>query len=323
MKKSFYPHPPKNRDPETQHKKKFVPTKTARPIGAKPLAGKTTGRPMAKPLDKTKQKSSELDLFIKMGRWVIGLHAAQEVLKMRPHAVKRMLIREDWATVPQLKAMHELAGYNDIQIQEKSSGQIDGLLSAAQAGGGHQGILLIVSGRPEIDWKGLKFKEQSVLLALDGLEDPQNLGSILRTSWLMAVDGILVPQDRAAGLTPTVSKVASGGAEHVAIESVSNMGAEFKQIKEMGYWIFGLSEKGTKTIWDLKLPEKVVWVVGNEATGLRVSTEKFCDELVRIPQAETGSSYNAGIAAAIALAESARQFSLQSSQEKNRPQVKD
>ncbi len=316
MKKSFYPHPPKNRDPDTQHKKKFVP----KPGGAKPGGAKPGG---TRPLDKTKQKSSELDLFIKMGRWVIGLHAAEETLKMRPHAVKRMLIREDWGDSPQLKALHELAGYNEVHIQEKTSGQIDGLLSAAQAGGGHQGILLIVSGRPEIDWKGLETKEHSVLLALDGLEDPQNLGSILRTSWLMSCDGILVPQDRAAGLTPTVSKVASGGAEHVAIEAVSNMGTEFKHIKEMGYWIFGLSEKGTKTIWDLKLPEKIVWVIGNEASGLRTSTEKFCDELVCIPQAETGSSYNAGIAAAIAMAESARQIAQLKKSVKNMKPAKD
>ncbi len=309
MKKTFYPHPPKNRDPETQHRKKFVP--------------KAGARPTQKPLDKTKQKSSELDQLIKMGRWVIGIHAAAEVLKMRPHAIKRMLIREDWSESSQLKALHELAGYNDVHIQEKTGGQIDGLLAAAQAGGGHQGILLVVSGRPEIDWDGLKTKEHSVLLALDGLEDPQNLGSILRTSWLMSVDGVLVPQDRAAGLTPTVSKVASGGAEHVALEAVSNMGTEFKQIKEMGYWIFGLSEKGEKTIWDLKLPEKILWVVGSEASGLRSSTEKFCDELVRIPQAETGSSYNAGIAAAIAMAESARQISQQIKQSKNLRPSKD
>jgi len=308
MKKSFYPHPPKNRDPETQHKKKFVPKGGARP---KPPQGKAP------------QKASELDQLIKMGRWVIGLHAAEEALKMRPHAVKRMLIREDWETIPALKALHELAGYNEVSIQEKTPGQIDGLLAAAQAGGGHQGILLVVSGRPEIDWAGLKTKEHSVLLALDGLEDPQNLGSILRTSWLMEVDGILVPQDRAAGLTPTVSKVASGGAEHIAIESVSNMGAEFKQIKEMGYWIFGLSEKGKQTIWDLKLPEKIVWVIGNEASGLRVSTEKSCDELVRIPQAESGSSYNAGVATAIALAESARQKNQKINQDKNRKPLKD
>ncbi len=309
MKKSFYPHPPKNRDPDSQHKKKFVP--------------KAGARPAPKSLDKTKQKSSELDQLIKMGRWVIGIHAATEALKMRPFAVKRMLIRDDWSESAQLKELHELAGYNDVQIQEKTGGQIDGLLSAAQAGGGHQGILLVVSGRPEIDWEGLKTKEHSVLLALDGLEDPQNLGSILRTSWLMSIDGILVPQDRAAGLTPTVSKVASGGAEHIAIESVSNMGAEFKQIKEMGYWIFGLSEKGDKTIWDLNLPEKVLWVVGNEASGLRTSTEKFCDELVCIPQAETGSSYNAGIAAAIAMAESARQSSQKIKQKKNLRASKD
>jgi len=296
--KSFYPHPPKNRDPETQHKQKSVRAPVAKP--------KTFSKASPKPV---KQKASELDQLIKMGRWVIGIHPAEEVLKMRPHAVRRMFLRDDWRSSEVLRKLAELAGHNDIQVHEKTQGQIDGLLTAAQAGGGHQGVFLIVSERPQIAWDELKTKESSVLLALDGLEDPQNLGSILRTSWLMNVDGILVPQDRAAHLTPTVSKVASGGAEHVGLESVSNLGAEFKQLKDMGYWIFGLSEKGEKKIWDLKLPEKVVWVIGSEASGLRSSTEKFCDELVRIPQIESGSSYNAGIAAAIALAESARQMS--------------
>ena len=307
--KSYYPHAPKNRDPESQHKKKAPPPsrkKSSPRVG--PRAASRAGAPPQKNLDKTKQKSSELELLLKMGRWVIGIHAAEEALRVRPHAVKRALLRDDWRTSEALKKLGELAGYNDIQIVEKTQGQIDGLLTAAQAGSGHQGVLLVVSERPKILWSQLKEKTSSVLLALDGLEDPQNLGSILRTSWLMNVDGIIVPQDRAAHLTPTVSKVASGGAEHVALEAVSNLGAELKQLKDMGYWIFGLSEKGTQKIWDLKLPEKVVWVIGSEAGGMRVSTENFCDELVRIPQIESGSSYNAGIAAAIALAESSRQM---------------
>jgi 23S rRNA (guanosine2251-2'-O)-methyltransferase len=310
--KSYYPHAPKNRDPDAQHKKPAATKPEAKRRGAKPGV-RPTARPGARSaapqkLDKTKQKSSELDLLLKMGRWVIGIHAAEEALRVRPHAVKRILLREDWKSSEQLKTLGELAGYNDVQIIEKTQGQIDGLLTAAQAGSGHQGVLVIVGERPKIAWNELKTKTQCVLLALDGLEDPQNLGSILRTSWLMNVDGIIVPQDRAAHLTPTVSKVASGGAEHVALESVSNLGAELKQLKDQGFWIYGLSEKGTQMIWDVKLPHKVVWVIGNEASGMRVSTENFCDELVRIPQVESGSSYNAGIATAIALAESARQM---------------
>ncbi len=205
--KSYYPHAPKNRDPETQHK---------RPAGAAKRPSRPGAPPPKKTLDKTKQKSSELDMLLKMGRWVIGIHAAEEVLRVRPHAVKRALLREDWRSSEQLKKIGELAGYNDVQLVEKTQGQIEGLLTAAQAGGGHQGVLLVVSERPKIAWSQLKTKTTSVLLALDGLEDPQNLGSILRTSWLMNVDGIIVPQDRAAHLTPTVSKIPSGGARHVA-----------------------------------------------------------------------------------------------------------
>ena len=124
----------------------------------------------------------------------------------------------------------------------------------------------------------------------------------------MNAKAILIPEDRAVGLTPTVCKIASGGAEHVPVEAHTNLASAMQKLKDKGFWIYGLSEKGDRKLWEFKLPNKVAWVVGCEGSGLRVTTERACDELVRIPQVESGSSYNASIALAMALTETCRQL---------------
>ncbi len=161
---------------------------------------------------------------------------------------------------------------------------------------------------PELKWKSFEGETTHVVLLLDGLEDPHNLGSILRTAWLSGVTAILTPEDRAVGLTATVCKIASGGAEHVPVDTHANLASAIQQLKDLGFWIYGLSEKGARKPWEFELPKKIAWVVGNEGSGMRVPTERACDELVRLPQVPTGSSYNASIAAAMALAETCRQL---------------
>jgi 23S rRNA (guanosine2251-2'-O)-methyltransferase len=131
---------------------------------------------------------------------------------------------------------------------------------------------------------------------------------MLRTGWLTGVAGILIPDDRAVGLTPSVCKVASGGAEHVPVESFTNLPSAIQDLKNAGFWVYGLSEKGVRKPWEFKLPKKVAWIVGSEGGGMRITTERACDELVKIPQVESGSSYNAAVAMAMALAETCRQF---------------
>lgn len=201
-----------------------------------------------------------------------------------------------------LRDISELAGKHRVQLKTKSPGQIDAI------GSGNQGIALAVMENPEVNWEHLAGEGQRLVLILDGLEDPHNLGSILRTAWLTAVDAIITPEDRAVGLTPAVCKIASGGAEHVAVEQHTNLASAMQQLKDAGFWIYGLSEKGKQRPWDFKLPEKVAWVVGSEGSGMRITTERACDELVRIPQVESGSSYNASIALAMALTETCRQM---------------
>jgi len=240
----------------------------------------------------------------KQGRWVIGLHACSEALAVRPHAIAEVVLRRDWQhseSLIEIRSKLQKAS-GRAPVREASREQLD------QFGSGHQGVALLLTEDPQLDWQQLAEDKPSVVLILDGIEDPQNLGSILRTAWLTGVDGLLIPQDRAVGLTPTACKIASGGAEHVPVEVHANFGSPIERLKKLGFWVYGLTEKGQSRPWDLKLPKKVVWVIGSEERGMRVPTERSCDEFVCIPQVQTGSSYNAAIAAAMALAETCRQF---------------
>jgi len=234
-------------------------------------------------------------------RWVVGIHSCCETLRVRPKTVREVWLREDWASSQQLRELQELAERGKVVIREKAVGQLDTI------GGGHQGVALAVTQNPEVSWELLKEQESGIVLILDGIEDPHNLGSILRTSWLTAVSAIFIPADRAVGLTPAVCKVASGGAEHVAVEAEPNLQTVMERLKECGYWIYGLAEAGTRPPWGFVLAKKVAWVIGSEGSGIRKATERACDELVRIPQVATGSSFNASIACAMALSETCRQ----------------
>jgi 23S rRNA (guanosine2251-2'-O)-methyltransferase len=234
-------------------------------------------------------------------RWVVGLHSCEETLKIRPGKIRELWLRDDWSGSKQLSDIEEKAREANVTIREKAQGQLD------QVAPGHQGVALACAENPQADWERLKTAETALVLLLDGIEDPHNLGSILRTAWLTGVDAIFTPADRAVGLTPSACKVASGGAEHVPVEADPNLASTMKQLKESGFWIYGLAEAGTRKPWEFQLPKKVAWVIGSEGSGIRKSTERACDELVRIPQVQTGSSYNASIACAMALSETCRQ----------------
>ena len=238
-------------------------------------------------------------------RVVIGTHAVNEVLSVRPKAVKNMWLRTGWESSGDLKDIQALAKKHNIKIEERSEQALE------KFGPSQQGAALFVSGAPEFSLKKIGKSESSIVLVLDGIEDPHNLGAILRTSWLIGVEGVLIPRERAVGLTPTTHKVACGGVEHVPVELATNFSQPIEALKEQGYWVYGLSPRGTKSLYDLNLPEKVVWAVGAEDKGMRVTTEKLCDELVYLPQASSSASYNASVATAMALSETLRQHAAQ------------
>lgn len=234
-------------------------------------------------------------------RIVAGTHAIAEVLKIRPRQVKSLWLRQGWESSNELREFEKLAQAQRITLEVKPESLLERFC------GSHQGAIALVDGAPRLDFGGLESFDHSIVLMLDGLEDPHNLGAIVRTSWLVGAHGIFIPEDRAVGLTATAHKVACGGAEHVPVESVVNFSSPVEQLKQQGYWVFGLSHKAKKSLFDLQLPEKIVWAVGSEDKGLRVTTERLCDELVSIPQLSAAASYNASVATAMALTETLRQ----------------
>lgn len=230
-----------------------------------------------------------------------GRHAILEALAVRAKDVQVLWLRQGWESSQELRDLEERARRQKIKIEVKPPAALDRFCAT------HQGALVVVSTRPQLDFAGLNNFDVSTILALDGLEDPHNLGAVLRTAWLAGVHGLLVPEDRAVGLTATVHKVACGGVEHVPVLEANQFGPSIEKLKEQGYWVFGLSHRATKGLFDMKLPEKVVWALGAEDKGLRTSTERLCDELVSIPQLDAAASYNVSVATAMALTETLRQ----------------
>jgi 23S rRNA (guanosine2251-2'-O)-methyltransferase len=125
------------------------------------------------------------------------------------------------------------------------------------------------------------------------------------------------PEDRSVGLSPTVHKVACGGVEHVPFEQYSQFHPKLEELKKQGYWVFGLSHKAEKNLFEIKIPEKVIWVLGAEDKGLRTTTERVCDELVCLPQADAAASYNVSVAAGMTLIETLRQRQVSSALKSN------
>lgn len=238
----------------------------------------------------------------KSWRQITGTHAVKEVLAVRPQSVKQAIVQKNLMSTPEVKELLAIFREHDIRFEERAEQEL------AKFTQSHQGVIVFSDYNPSFDYTHQAWEHESMIVALDGVEDTHNLGAILRTSWLMGVSGMIIPADRAVGLTPTVHKVACGGAEHVEIARINNFNEPFEKLKEAGFWVYGLSHKAEKSIYDIEYPEKVIWVLGAEDKGLRSTTERVCDELVSIPQAAADASYNVSVATAMALAETKRQW---------------
>lgn len=222
-------------------------------------------------------------------RWVVGQHASLEAIKHNPQWVGEVNFLE--GKERDLESLVALAQKNKLTVKWRGKKHFNALAE------GHQGVAVSMTDRPRWD-DSLTENNESLVVFLDGITDPHNMGAILRTAWLMGVDGIFIPKDRAVDLTPVAAKVASGGAEHVPVESC-HFASQLEWFKEKGYWVYALSEKGQVSLPQQKPSEKKVLVVGAEGKGIRKSTESFCDQFVSIPQVESGSSYNASVAFAL------------------------
>ncbi len=234
-------------------------------------------------------------------RWTVGLHSVKEALKVRSEDVLRICLRTQWESSHELQEIAVEARRRQIPIEALGNDKLE------RISGHSQGVVAEMKDFQPVNIEDLGHHEHSIILFLDGVEDPHNLGAILRSAWLLGIEAIILPLDRAVGLTPAVHKVSCGGVEHVPVLRVPNFTHAMNYLKEKGFWIYGLSAQGKGTISKLKLGEKVAWVLGAEDKGLRSTTEKMCDELVSIPQMDNAASYNVSVAAGITMYESRRQ----------------
>ena len=238
------------------------------------------------------------------GRWrvVIGLHAIREVLKVRPNEVNRILVREGWENSSDLRQILDKTKLLNIKVDIVSRTLIDKINFP------NQGIAAEVSPIPSSNLDSIVLdKKMSIVLALDGIEDPQNFGAIIRTSWLFGVDAIISDSIDLNVLTPAMHKVASGGIEHVKLINVQSLKIALEMFKKNGYWIFGLDGDGSKDLRTVSVPDKIVWVLGSEERGMRLTTKKICDEIVSVPQVDNAASYNVSVVAGLILYESEKQ----------------
>lgn len=263
-------------------------------------SSKAPSRPQPRPRPQT-QGRPPLQ-YPRSWRQVAGTHAINELVRVHPESVQVVLLQSNWRSSAELRELSDELVTKKIKIEEKPESFLHELCRS------HQGAVAFSNLNLEFNYENLGWEDRGLVVALDGVEDTQNLGAVLRTSWLMGVNGLIIPEDRAVGLTATVHKVACGGAEHVPIYRANQFSQPFETLKQAGFWVFGLSHKAKKTIYDLQIPEKVIWVLGAEDKGLRTTTEKACDELVSIPQTTPQASYNVSVSAALALAETKRQW---------------
>ena len=240
-----------------------------------------------------------------------GIHAVRVLLKRSPERLQRLLLlarRDD----RRLRELRELAERARVPVATVDEAQL-----AALAGGGrHQGALAVltpdigrVDGDPEtrLEVALAAASGSPLLLVLDGVQDPHNLGACLRTADAAGVCAVIAPRDRAAGLTPVARKVAAGAAETVPFIAVVNLARTLRALRERGIWIIGTDDQASSSLYEADLAGPTALVLGSEGEGLRRLTRECCDRLVAIPMAGAVESLNVSVAAGVLLYEAVRQ----------------
>jgi 23S rRNA (guanosine2251-2'-O)-methyltransferase len=200
----------------------------------------------------------------------------------------------------------KLAASHDVRVIAVDAQRLDGLTGNAR----HQGVAArVVAGKPRHDLDQVldSISGAPLLLVLDGVQDPHNLGACLRVADAFGVHAVIAPKDRAVGITPIVSKVASGAAETLPYFAVTNLARTLRELKERNIWIVGADEAATTLLYDAKLTGALAWVFGAEGEGMRRLTREHCDQLVRIPMSGMVESLNVSVASAVCLGETFRQ----------------
>ena len=245
---------------------------------------------------------------MKDARAIFGFHAVLARLRAQPASVIEILLDESRndARVRDVVAAAERAGAVLHRVPAK---RLDGFYG----GGRHQGVVARVAAadvRASLDDLLDALDEPPLLLVLDGVTDPHNLGACLRVADAAGVHAVVAPKDRSAGLSATVMKVASGAADTVPFFPVTNLARTLNELKERSIWIVGTDGEAPQDLYAAELPTALAWVMGSEGEGMRRLTRETCDLLVRIPMLGQVESLNVSVAAGLCVYESRRRRTL-------------
>lgn len=248
--------------------------------------------------------------------WIYGIHAVSELLRQHPEDVLELQLLQgrDDKRVNEIKALASAAG---VQWQELERRDLDRRLRNLPSGAVHQGVIALVRlGGQLLDEKALDalldaLERPALLLVLDEITDPHNLGACLRTADAAGVDAVIVPKDRSAPLNMTARKVACGAAETVPYAAVTNLSRTLESLKQRGIWIAGAAGEATQSLYEIDFAQPTAIVMGSEGKGLRRLTREHCDYLMAIPMAGALSSLNVSVATGLCLFEAVRQRRVQ------------
>lgn len=233
-----------------------------------------------------------------------GIHAIEKLLKQSPHLIYALTIQKDTSNKRVRQLVEQATKLGVVcQFEPKSYfNKLDGV---------HQGVVALVAKQPGLNESDLmsliESKTTPLFLFLDEVQDPHNLGAILRTADATGVDAVIIPKHNSVGLTATVRKVASGAAETVKLVVVSNLTRAIKDAKQAGMWMTGLAGETQTTLYQSDFKGSVGIVMGAEGTGLRKLTRETCDHLVAIPMVGEVESLNVSVATGVTLYEAFRQ----------------
>jgi 23S rRNA (guanosine2251-2'-O)-methyltransferase len=236
--------------------------------------------------------------------WIYGINPVAEAL-----GSGRCRMREIW--VAQGRGLKELEGIIDvaeskgIPMRTVARSQLDSLTKSAS----HQGVVGFIDQFHSADLDEVLRRDEGdpFLLILDGIEDPRNLGALIRTADACGVWGVIIPRDRAAGITPAVAKSSAGAVFHIPLVRVTNIASTLKKLKERGIWVAGAAAEAPTGIYDHDLAIPLAVVIGGEGRGIRPLVKRECDLLASIPMQGNVNSLNASVAGAIILYEVLRQ----------------
>ena len=237
---------------------------------------------------------------------IYGIHAVEAALRNQPENVLQVFVQQG-RNDKRIKKILDIAKNSGVSLQSISNEKLKEKCPRAR----HQGVVAEIragrSGTVTLD--DMLEKESLLLLVLDEVQDPHNIGACLRTADAIGVDAVVVSKNRSPALTPVIRNVASGAAETVPYIMVSNIARALEKIKDNNVWVMGTSGDASHTIYDCKVNNRLALVMGSEGKGMRRLTREACDELVSIPMQGSVESLNISVATAVCLYEIRRQQS--------------